>query len=248
MKPTETALESPWWHEKGFWYGLHTLLDPVRVPFFQAVLRNYQPKPMRALDIGSGAGFVAVALGDIANITAVDRSPDAVFQARAAGVPIVAVADATQLPFGDGTYDAVICSEVLEHIADPALAIAEAARITVPGGLFLFSTPSRTAWSRLTLIEAAQRWRLTRVLPPDLHVWDNFLTRKELAGLLDKYGFRICRITGVGVSPTGWPGMLAALALLKVGRIGYAEAGRRIDLTVTKSMKLAMIGYAERVE
>ena len=248
MKPTETALESPWWHEKSFWYGLHTLLDPVRVPFFKAVLRNYQQEFMRVLDIGSGAGFVAVELVDTAHITAVDHSPDLVFQARAAGVPIVAVADATRLPFGDATYDAVICSEVLEHITDPDLAIAEASRITVPGGLFLFSTPSRTAWSRLALIEAAQRWRLTRVLPPDLHVWDHFLTREELVKVLDTHGFRMRRITGVGVSPTGWPRMLVALALLKAGRIGYAEAGRRIDLTVTKSMKLAMIGYAERVE
>lgn len=248
VKPTETTLESPWWHEKSFWYGLHTLLDPVRVPFFQAVLRNHSREFMRVLDLGSGAGFVSVGLGDTAHMTAVDLSSNAVFQARAAGVPRVAVADATRLPFGDATYDAVICSEVLEHITEKDLAIAEAARITVPGGLFLFSTPTRTAWSRLALIEAAQRWRLTRVLPPDLHVWDHFLTREELVKVLDIHGFRICHITGVGLSPNGWPRMLAALALLKTGRIGYAEAGRRIDLTVTKSMKLAMIGYAERVE
>ncbi len=247
MKPIETAPGSSWWHETGFWYGLHTLLDPVRVPFFQAALRDHPLESMRALDIGSGAGFVAVGLGDTAHVTAVDRSRDAVLEARSAGVPLVAVADAARLPFGDATYDAVICSEVLEHISNPALAIAEAARVTVPGGLFLFSTPTRTVWSRLTLIEAAQRWRLTRVLPPNFHDWDDFLTPEELADLLDRNGFRMRRIAGIGVSARSWPGMLAALTLLKIGRIGYAEAGRRIDLTVTKSMKLAMIGYAERV-
>lgn len=233
---------------KEFLVWIAHVAGPGSGPVFPGSASEPLAEFMRVLDLGSGAGFVSVGLGDTAHMTAVDLSSNAVFQARAAGVPRVVVADATRLPFGDATYDAVICSEVLEHITEKDLAIAEAARITVPGGLFLFSTPTRTAWSRLALIEAAQRWRLTRVLPPDLHVWDYFLTREELVKVLDIHGFRICRITGVGLSPTGWPRMLAALALLKTGRIGYAEAGRRIDLTVTKSMKLAMIGYAERVE
>jgi hypothetical protein len=34
--------------------------------------------------------------------------------------------------------------------------------------------------------------------------------------------------------------------LLKLRHIGYAEAGRRVTLTTTKSTQIAMIGYAER--
>ena len=247
MKPSDTTPGSSWWSETGFWYGLHTLLDPARVPFFRAVLNGHPPAARRVLDIGSGAGFVAVGLGDTARFTAIDRSHDAVLEARTAGVPLVAVADATHLPFGDATYDAVICSEVLEHVSDPARAIAEAARVTVPGGLFLFSTPARTVWSRLALIDAAQRWRLTRVLPADLHDWNDFLTREELAYYLERNGFLIRRIAGIGVRARSWPRLLVALALLKMGRIGYAEAGRRIDLMVTDNTQLAMIGYAERM-
>ncbi|MFQ5516664.1 MAG: class I SAM-dependent methyltransferase [Acidimicrobiia bacterium] len=246
MEPTDTGHTGSWWHEAGFWYGLHTLLDPVRVPFFRVVLSGHRHEARRVLDVGSGAGFVAVGLANTAHIIAVDRSSEAVAEARDAGV-LVAAADAARLPFADATFDAVICSEVLEHVADPERAVAEAARVTVHGGLFLFSTPARTLWSRLALIEAGQHWRLTRVLPTDLHDWGHFLTRAELEDLLYRNGFQIRRIAGIGIRVRSSPRVLATLALLKLGRIGYAEAGRRIHLVVTKSTRLAMIGYAERV-
>ena len=50
--------------------------------------------------------------------------------------------DATRLPFADGTFDAVITSEVLEHIQDDVAAIAEMTRILRPGGVFAATVPS----------------------------------------------------------------------------------------------------------
>lgn len=41
----------------------------------------------------------------------------------------------------NGTYDAVICTEVLEHVVDPFAAIEEIKRITKIGGYILFTTP-----------------------------------------------------------------------------------------------------------
>ena len=244
---SSSTVGGSWWEEDGFWYGLHTLFDPARVPFFRTAIQTHALDSPQVLDVGSGGGFVAMGLGDIARVTPVDHSFDVAVAAQAAGVPRVVVAEAAQLPFGASTFDAVVCSEVLEHVPDPGAVIAEAARLVAPGGLFLFSTPARTMWSRIALIDAAQRWRLTRVLPSDLHDWDDFLTRDELVDLLEQNGFRLRRIAGMGVRFRSWPGMLLALMLLKMGRIGYAEAGRRIDLTVTASTRLAMIGYADRV-
>lgn len=52
-----------------------------------------------------------------------------------------ALADAYRLPFGDGTFDVVLCAEVLEHMYSPALALAEIQRVLKTGGKLLLTTP-----------------------------------------------------------------------------------------------------------
>lgn len=50
--------------------------------------------------------------------------------------------DAATLPFRDGAFDRVLCSEVLEHLPDPARAIAELTRVTRAGGIVVLSVPN----------------------------------------------------------------------------------------------------------
>ena len=52
--------------------------------------------------------------------------------------------DITALPFRDSSFDVVICSEVLEHIADDNKAICELIRIVKPGKMLAVSVPR--AW------------------------------------------------------------------------------------------------------
>lgn len=49
--------------------------------------------------------------------------------------------DATALPFRDGVFDLVVCTNVLEHIPQPGLALQEAKRVTVSDGLLYFEVP-----------------------------------------------------------------------------------------------------------
>lgn len=49
--------------------------------------------------------------------------------------------NALTLPFADGSFDTVVCSEVLEHIPDYRGALAEIARVVRPGGTFIASVP-----------------------------------------------------------------------------------------------------------
>lgn len=44
------------------------------------------------------------------------------------------------LPVADASFDVVLCNQVLEHCADPALAVRELRRVTAPGGRVLAST------------------------------------------------------------------------------------------------------------
>ncbi len=51
------------------------------------------------------------------------------------------VSDITALPLADGSVDAVLCTEVFEHVPDPVSALRELARIVKPGGLVFITAP-----------------------------------------------------------------------------------------------------------
>ncbi|AKA06732.1 type 11 methyltransferase [Streptomyces noursei ZPM] len=90
----------------------------------------------RVLDVGTGTGTAAaVACARGARVTAVDAEPDMV-RTAAAAAPTAAVQLATlpQLPFPDGTFDAVVGNYVLNHVGRPRTALAELRRVTRPGG------------------------------------------------------------------------------------------------------------------
>src|SRR5690625_2826118 len=59
--------------------------------------------------------------------------------------------DGTRLPFPDGVFDHIICSEVMEHIPDDASAAAELARVLKPGGRIAVTVPTwlpeRICWA-----------------------------------------------------------------------------------------------------
>lgn len=51
------------------------------------------------------------------------------------------VSDAADIPVADGSFDAVLCTEVLEHVYEPIRVIQEAARVLAPGGHLFLSAP-----------------------------------------------------------------------------------------------------------
>lgn len=54
---------------------------------------------------------------------------------------VISIANGSQLPFCEQSFDKVICSEVLEHIPDYRSVITEINRVLKPGGIFAVSVP-----------------------------------------------------------------------------------------------------------
>ena len=93
------------------------------------------------------------------------------------------VGDATRLPFRDGAFDALICTETLEHLPDDTGGVREIARILRPGGALLGAVPSH--FTELLF------WRLSYGYghTPGGHV--RIYRPRELVGMLAGFRLRV---------------------------------------------------------
>jgi SAM-dependent methyltransferase len=114
-------------------------------PAAHAMFRAAELRPLAGmrierpvLDLGCGAGeFVQAAVaGDVD--AGLDASPRKLAKARRTGRYLrLDCADAANMPYPDDCFRSIFSISVLEHIADPQGAMAEAYRVLQPGGLFL---------------------------------------------------------------------------------------------------------------
>jgi ubiquinone/menaquinone biosynthesis C-methylase UbiE len=143
------------------------------------------PPEWRLLDIGGGTGLSrGHSATDRYVCLDVDSQKLRAFRTKWPGGLAIA-ADATACPFGDATFDAVLCAKVLHHLAPAQLQrmMAESARILKPGGVLVIADAVRTTrWMSRLL------WRLDRgsfprtaaeirsALPVECHVtgWEEF--------------------------------------------------------------------------
>ncbi len=88
----------------------------------------------RLLDVGGGTGNYALALaGEGWEPTVLDRSAEMLEHARAKRLTAL-IGDAQDIPFADGSFDAVMLISMLHHVENPAAALSEARRVLVPTG------------------------------------------------------------------------------------------------------------------
>ena len=96
------------------------------------------------LDVGCGRGHVLAALRRPGvRLCGVEMSAGAEAELRAQGVEGHAVDLETQdLPFASGSFDVVLCYDVLEHLFAPGRLLAEIRRVVSPAGLVLLCVPN----------------------------------------------------------------------------------------------------------
>lgn len=111
--------------------------------FIAAHLAGAVPSRAPCLDIGAGpdpyGAALRQALGPGTLVVTADIGP---------GDRVGVVADVHKLPFADRSFSVAIACHLLQHVADPRAALAEAARVLVPGGLMLVVHPFVTVQGR----------------------------------------------------------------------------------------------------
>ena len=143
--------------------------------------------PLDVADLGCGEGYLTVETARWArHVTAVDRSTGVLARAKALAARKKCSnitwkkGELEKLPIENATVDVALLSQALHHAADPALAIAEAARVLKPGGrlLILDLRPHDETWVREKLGDQ----------------WFGFAD-DQLASMLTRAGFSDVKVT-----------------------------------------------------
>jgi len=161
----------------------------------------------RLLDVGAAAGLLSRRLTERGwKVTGLEADP----AAAAAGAAhcermIVADLDAGVPPL-EGEFDAIVCADVLEHLRDPAAALAAVRHALAPDGEVVISIPNVAHLAGR--FDYAERGILDRT-----HL--RFFTRRTLVALVTGAGLRVTRLTSTPVPlyqvvPPRWHGRALA--------------------------------------
>lgn len=105
------------------------------------------------LDAGCGTGLNLASLPS--GSTGLDINPRNVELVRSR-LPqhVVVEGDVERMPFGDDAFATVLCTEVLEHVPHPEVALKEIRRVLRPGGLLIGSVPAKSLVWRLRFLSS----------------------------------------------------------------------------------------------
>lgn len=165
----------------------------------ERVLEGIPDGPLRVLEVGCGAGRHTRAIKRYRPESLVfgcDVSTRAIEEAHVGdGEVDYRLGNALELPYGEGCFDVVIILDVLEHVEDPAKAIAEVKRVLKPGGVFLLYVPLEA--NRGTLYSILRHSDIFPILDwkRDLVGHIQHFTAGDVTSLLAEGGFQIGEVS-----------------------------------------------------
>jgi 2-polyprenyl-3-methyl-5-hydroxy-6-metoxy-1,4-benzoquinol methylase len=148
----------------------------------------------RVLDVGAADGLLSRPLSARGwKVTALEADASAAAAAEAHCERVIVADLDVAVPALDPDFDAIVCGDVLEHLAHPAPALRSLACALAPGGVVVVSVPNVAhLWMRLSLLagrfDYAERGILDRT-----HL--RFFTERSLRALLTEAGLTITRAT-----------------------------------------------------
>lgn len=162
------------------------------------------PGTGRALDVGCGAGQMALALHDRGyDVSAIDISDGmleatrATFAAAGAEADIRA-ADMRHLPYDDGTFEWVTALGAIEYVTDPGEAVEEFARVLRPGGHVVVTSPNPY---RLAFALDPIGVGMGLLGPPPTGYPRQYIAASRLRGYARRAGLDVVGLLGHGVGP-----------------------------------------------
>jgi 2-polyprenyl-6-hydroxyphenyl methylase / 3-demethylubiquinone-9 3-methyltransferase len=236
------ALGERWYNAQDDPVALLRAESRLRNPWVAAELRaRFAGRTLRILDVGCGGGFLSNYLASQGHtVIGLDFASDALKVALlhdATGRVEYIEGDACRLPFPHGSFDAVCSMDFLEHVEEPELAIREAARVLVPGGLFVFYTFNRNWLAWLVAIKGVE-WFVQNT-PPRMHVLRLFIKPEDLTSMCARSGLAVDSLRGM--APVVFSAAFRNLLTLHTVADTFA-------FRFTRSLKISYIGLARKIK
>jgi 2-polyprenyl-3-methyl-5-hydroxy-6-metoxy-1,4-benzoquinol methylase len=161
---------------------------------FEEALTGHDLRGRRLLDAGCGTGlFSRVAVERGAAVTSLDVGHRLLEQVARKTQSERVVGDVAALPFDDGTFDYVICTEVIEHTLEPERAVTELVRVLRPGGTLVLTTPNKV-WHPAIRLATKLRLRPYEGI-------ENWVSFRGLRRWLERSGMELTRYGGFNALP-----------------------------------------------
>ena len=161
---------------------------------------------LNILDVGCGGGILSESMDQMgASVIAIDRSEHIIGAAKAhqqeSGSHVDYRVQSTEelVAQQSGDFDVVLVMEVLEHVPDVGVFLAECATLLKPNGYLFFATLNRTikAWTMAILgAEYILGW-----LPRGTHTYGKFIRPSELGRDLRRAGIHMSDLRGMTYLP-----------------------------------------------
>jgi len=207
-----------WWDEYGKAKGLHAM-NGLRVPLIRDGILHMSggsceasPRPLSGfsvLDVGCGGGLLSEPLARLgANVTGLDASAETIETARRhaqtdkrilGNLKYECETAEQHLASKEKHYDAVVVSEVAEHVDDLKLLVETCVKLTKVDGSLFFTTINKTYLAWLLAIIVAEN--VLNIVPKGTHSYDKLVPPEELMHLLKKAGCDIKLIHGMLYNP-----------------------------------------------
>ncbi|GJQ78574.1 putative O-methyltransferase that catalyzes the 2 O-methylation steps in the ubiquinone biosynthetic pathway [Trypoxylus dichotomus] len=200
------ALSGQWWDLSGPIKSLHSM-NSLRIPFIRdglintgiikgKILNNNVPlMDLKIVDVGCGGGCLSEPFSDLGcHVTGIDPSEDLIAVAKHHASQDKSLRNLTYLAttigeFADSNpakFDAVVASEVLEHIDEQSKFLTECVKCVKPGGSIFITTINKTLLSKIFAIWFAEN--VAGFIPKGTHEFEKFISPKVVENILNENG------------------------------------------------------------
>lgn len=195
-------LAHDWWDTNGQLQTLHH----INPPRFQFIADHIKLNNKLVIDVGCGGGILCESMSKAgAIVTGIDLAPRSIEVAKLhlyeshLDINYECVDIVDKAIKNQESFDVVTCMELLEHVDDPHLIIANCAKLLKSDGMAFFSTLNRTLKSYLLSILGAEY--IFKIIPKGTHNYAKFITPAELKKMALEYGLDIVDIKGIHYNP-----------------------------------------------